>query len=99
MTPDLEAEFTDLFEKANALGLAAEAHDKVCQPSCGQENHECYENRVFIVALVADRLGLTLSDLGFIAEKIVDLQGESGCRPCGDETPMDWPDTITGQGH
>lgn len=97
---ELENEFTDLIAKADALGKAAEAHDKDCTTSCGNENHECFENRCFTVALVMDRLGMSILDIGYIADKLLELQCEAGTRPCGDETPLDeWPATVVDTEH
>jgi len=93
--PELDTEFTALIEKANALGIAAEAHDATCEASCGHPNHECFENRVYIVALVMNRLGMSIVDVGFVADKLLEIQCEDGCEPCGAEGATDdWPPVV-----
>lgn len=88
-------EVTNLIAQANALGLAAEAHDKVCTSTCGEPHHECHETRMFIVALVMDRLGLDIMDIGYVADKLLFLQSDLGCQPCGGETPIDeWANVV-----
>lgn len=74
METKADPEVLHLIEQANVLGLAAEAHDKNCQESCGHNDHECIEHRMFIVALVMDRLGMSILDIGYVADKLLELQ-------------------------
>ena len=78
----------DLTEMTTALAADADAHDKVCTDTCDCTDHVCMDYRYFVVALVMNALGVDLTDIGYVADKLIFI-GES--QPCGEEV---WPTTI-----
>lgn len=94
----MENEFIALVALVDQLGLAAEAHDTGCTTSCGEDNHECFDNRLLIAGLVLQRLGLELCDIGFVADKLLELQCEAGTQTCG-ECNDEWPATVVDTEH
>lgn len=68
-----DPEFTTLLAAVDAIGKLADAHDTATD-HCA--DHPCWENRYYTVALVMERLELTIGDVGFVAEKLLELECE-----------------------
>lgn len=72
-TDPSELEFQHVMESVDALHSCAVEHEA---KQAGPEKEPCFENRAWIVAMAAHRLGLSLGDIGSIAEYLVDIEVE-----------------------
>lgn len=70
-TPEVDPEFQHILDAIDTLERCAVEHEsRQTSPHKGI----CFDNRSFIVAMAIHRMGMTLSDLGFIAEHLVDIE-------------------------
>lgn len=74
---DTDPEFTALIAAVETIGKLDDAH------KCCDEHGEtpCWENRYYTAALVMERLGCDLTDIGFIVDKLLELQCEETVEP------------------
>lgn len=72
-------------ELITALGKFAEEHDKECTETKdhadGCPHSTCFENRYRLVASLMLETGLELSDIGFIAEALIELECNAVMEP------------------
>ena len=75
----------------NAIALEADAHESDCPHHYDEgEAAKCWDNRCFIVGLLMNRLSLSLTDLGFIADAFLALESDVVC----DTSHMDDIDDV-----
>ena len=70
-----------ILNAVNAIALEADAHESDCPHHYDDagEAVKCWDNRCFIMGLLMNRLGLSLTDLGFIADAFLALEAEMIC--------------------
>jgi hypothetical protein len=59
----------------------AEAHDVECEDSCEHEKdcpqHQCYDHRLELAAAVCVAAGLSLLDIGYLADQVIEQEVRS----------------------
>jgi len=71
--PEVDPEFERIVSAVETLETVALEHES---KQSGPHKHECLENRAFIVAMAAHRLGICLADIGLVAEHLVAIEIE-----------------------
>lgn len=79
-----DTEFDALLAGVETLGTLADAHDHAGHDDC-DEHTPCWEHRYHTVAILMMRLGLDVTDIGFIADKLIEIQCEAGDPPVDDD--------------
>lgn len=91
--PNIDPEFERIVSAVETLETVALEHEKKQK---GPHKNLCLDNRSFIIAMAMRRLGLGVSEIGFVAEHLFDIECEDATTEEGedDETKPDTPDDI-----
>lgn len=84
MKPEVDPDFLKLVNGVETLEALAVEHET---RQCGPHKEMCLENRAFIVAMVMHRLNLDVTEIGFVAAHLFDMEMEDGL--ADDAPPVD----------
>src|SRR5881397_4442499 len=91
MPEELEPEFQHAIDAVATLEKVAIEHEA---KQIGPHKGPCYENRTYLIALAMDKLDLAVSDVGFVAEHLFEIQCEAEHDCGGEHDPTNTPDEI-----
>lgn len=69
MSEPIDDEFAATLKRIEEFDFFAVEHDKVCGEICS-------DYRYFVIALLMDSFNMTIIDLGYIADKLLEVQME-----------------------